>query len=122
MKTKSKKSLCNRIIPIVTMVMFAVIAVWAVIAGKFLEPGFEMGYMLFFFYFLIPFAAFIGSAILGAGEAGIKWLAPFIFAIVTPGILFMAFDSTDMIFVIITLVPGLVGLAIGIAIRAVRRK
>ena len=110
----------------VTAAAFAAFAAAAVLILAwglfFLQPGDEMGYSLLCFYFFLPLAAFSCSWVLGTHPAPIKWLAPLIFGSIGGLLPYAIFHTTDTLFILFACVPSLVGLLLGTALQAFKKK
>ncbi|NLY81550.1 MAG: hypothetical protein GX078_02055 [Clostridiales bacterium] len=104
----------------VSLIIFLIIAIW----GKFfLKGGDEMGYALMNFYLIMPLVSLVFGIILGSKDAYLKWAYPIVFGIlgiIIPSFIFIG--SLDWISVFFSLIPALLGLAIGILINKSRNK
>jgi|GEM_PF-1855123 Predicted integral membrane protein len=102
---------------------FITVAVISLVSGLFfLKPGEEMGYVVFYFYLVMPVTAFICSLILGLRATKLKYLSPLIFGafgLIIPAIVFRNFDLFALGF---GFYPSLFGLMIGHIIYLLRRR
>ena len=102
---------------------FITVAILIIVQGVFLlQPGDEMGYSLLNFYFILPLTALISSILIGMRDAKIKWFVPILFGMIGMFIPWIVFHSTNEVAVFFAFLPSLIGVLIGTAIRALKKK
>ena len=88
----------------------------------FISPSDAMGYALLSLYLILPLSSLVCSLLLGLREHWIKWTAPVLFALLASLLPLLVFGTTDLMYFLVSIVPGIVGLLIGQLIRFVRRR
>lgn len=102
----------------ISLLIFLVIGLF----GVSLPAGDEMGYTVLNFYILMPLATSSISLIISFKRGCAFWLYP-VFAVFSGAIIsFAVFNTFYMIDLIVTLIPALFGLVIGLFIRATLKK
>lgn len=114
---KFKKHILN----IILLSVSVTVGVIALISGLFfLKPGEEIGYVILYFYLIIPFTAFVCSLLLGMRRTKLKYIAPVLFGsfgLIVPTIIFNYFNWFALGF---GFCPSLIGLIIGQIIYSLR--
>ena len=103
----------------ITFFIFLIIFIW----GIFLNSGDEMGYAVLSFYIIMPVTSFVMALILSISNAYFKWLYPIIFGLIgffIPPIVFKG--SWGWIALFFSMIPALLGLAIGLIIQLIIQK
>lgn len=104
-------------------ILFALLVwgLWGKLSGNIM--GNEMAFALIIFYFVIPLTAFVITLILSIKGSFWKWIFPLIAYAFTLAISFIMFHhSGDSFSAIISLVPALLGLGIGLLVRSTRNR
>lgn len=118
MKNKNIKNL-SKIIYGLSFLIFLIIFLWGIL---FLDNGDEMGYVVLNFYIIMPLTSLIMAIILGMKDGNLKWGYPIIFGIlgiIIPALVFKG--SWDWISIFFSLIPGFIGLLIGLLINKYKR-
>lgn len=117
MKNKNSQHL-SKIIYGLSFFVFLVISLWGMF---FLDPGDEMGYVILNFYIIMPLTSFIMGIILTVKNETLKWEYPVIFGLFGVIIPIAVFNgSWDWISLFFSLIPGFIGLFIGLLINKFR--
>ncbi len=90
--------------------------------GVFLSAGDEMGYTILNFYIIMPLTTLIGSLIISIKRGYLFWFYPVFVGLLGVIISFVVFSTFDMIGILFTFVPALIGLIIGLIIRVIMKK
>ncbi len=96
-----------------TLPIFAVLWVGFYIWSFFIEPTDAMGYALLAFYVVQPLFALISCIYVGYGKGKRKWLAPMLYSLLSWTLPIAVCGAWETIFLLLTFVPGVVGLVIG---------
>ena len=94
---------------ITSAVVFIAVGVW----GQLLSPGDEIGYVVFGLSVLLPVVSFIMSFLLAKVGSTTKYVYPVVFGILGIIIPYIVFNNLDLIAVVYSLVPSLLGLGLG---------
>ncbi len=119
-----KKQFKKHILSLMLICVVIAVTVISFIQGKFyLKSGDELGYVLFYFYFLIPLVSLICSFFLGMRDSWLKWICPVVFGTLN-GIAPVVFSNTDFewFFFGLTFVLSCMGLGVGMTIKWAVRK
>lgn len=114
-----KNKRISKIIYGLSFFIFLAIFVW----GKFfLNAGDEMGYVILNFYILMPLTSFIMGLILALKDINLKWIYPIIFGVLGMIIPILIFSgSWSWISILFSLIPGFLGLLIGLLVSKLRQ-
>lgn len=121
------------------IVLVVYIVLWAVMAGCFwlMETNADaFAYSVIWFYLALPICSFVVAIVYGAGNHSIKYFLPILFGILeTLGGFFTfqlanviangkwnSWNIPDLQMSLYSLIPALVGLLIGMAVRMIRTK
>lgn len=98
----------------ITLLTFIIITLF----GKFyVKPGQEMGYTLLNFYAISPGVCFAVGCVLGGRSTYLKWIYPIFSGMICLAVLMIIFPgSFDLIFLLFSFVPAIIGLFIGFSI------
>ncbi|MCB2305663.1 hypothetical protein LGL08_00345 [Clostridium estertheticum] len=88
------------------------------IFGVFLSDGDEMGYCLLNFYIVMPLTTLIVSLIISIKKGCLFWCYPVFVGLLGIIIPFAAFRTFEMLSLFFAFFPALIGLIIGMIIRA----
>lgn len=114
----------NSRLTIVSFIVSFLVFIGIGIAGLFfLESGDEIGYVLFYYYLVMPIVTFITGFILGIKDSKFKWLYSFVFGlfgVIMPTLILTA--AWDMISLLFAFVPALIGVLIGTTVFKQRQK
>jgi len=102
----------------VSALIFLAICLW----GVFLSAGDEMGYTLLNFYIVMPLTTIIASLIISLKKGYVFWFYPVFVGFLGVTISFVVFRTFDMISLLFTFVPALIGLIFGLIIRVKTKK
>ncbi|MBU3102059.1 MULTISPECIES: hypothetical protein [Clostridium] len=92
------------------------------ILGVFLSEGDEMGYCLLNFYIVMPLTTLIVSLIISIKKGYLFWCYPVFVGLLGIIIPFAVFSTFEMLSLFFAFFPALIGLIIGIIIRAKAKK
>ena len=96
-----------------SFIVFLVFAIVAAVCAFLARGGFELFYMIFAQYLVLPLTAFICSILSVKRGTVLGWLSPAIFDAVIIALPFISFGRTDVVFAAFALVPALLGYIIG---------
>ncbi|MCB2356745.1 hypothetical protein [Clostridium estertheticum] len=92
------------------------------IFGVFLSAGDEMGYCLLNFYIVMPLTTLIVSLIISIKKGYLFWCYPVFVGLLGIIISFVVFSTFEMLSLFFAFFPALIGLTIGMIIRAKTKK
>ncbi len=88
-----------------------VAVIWVVLYGmsRVLSPSDMMGYSLLSFYLVQPLAALAGCAWVACGTGWFKWVTPVLYALFYWTLPIAVFQIWEPVLLLLTLIPGVVG-------------
>ena len=88
-----------------SFIVFLVFAIVAALCAFLLKGGFELFYMIFAQYLILPVTALICSILSVRRGNVLGWLSPVIFAAIIIALPFIIFGRTDLAFAVLPLFP-----------------
>lgn len=102
----------------VSVTVFVMICIGLLIWSLCIDGSDAFGYSLLAMYLVLPLASCVCCIFAGRSGSRLKWIVPLLFAVGTAGGIYFIFHSFELFYVTaFALVPALIGIGIGIAIR-----
>ncbi|MGM9629135.1 zf-HC2 domain-containing protein [Butyricicoccus sp.] len=102
----------------VSVTAFVMIGIGLLIWSFCIDGSDAFGYSLIAMYLVLPLASCVCCIFAGRSGSRLKWLVPLLFAVGIAGGIYFIFHSFELFYVAaFALVPALIGLGIGLAIR-----
>ncbi|MBR3772213.1 MAG: hypothetical protein IKL07_08090 [Clostridium sp.] len=116
-KIKSREDIHSMII----FGSYMVIMVALTLFGAYGMSGSDaMGYSFLTYYMVLPAGSFIAAMFLGNRRHPIKWIAPFIFAVVGYVMPLPVFGYSLLFNALMAFIPAVIGFLIGLGIQAIQ--
>lgn len=113
MKPAWKQKLGESYTFVCSLPMFAVLWLGFYLWSFFLEPTDIMGYAILTFYLAMPLFSLVSCIFVGNGGGKLKWVAPVVYAVLAWTLPIAVVGTTEVLFLQIPFVAGLVGVLIG---------